>query len=209
MRVPKKSAVDTCRAADFANFLALAALIALAAGGLVGCATPNPIQVSWDGREDLSRFRTWDWIDGDAVHVRAPFGDEAAVQAQFTALLVSALRDRGLERVPGGGELRVAGLMVGMRTYQVFRRARAMQTLHSYHDIGGYEVQADDLERRAVDRCRVAIYLTGPRQERMIWQAVSEQRHSDGCARHLDDAVAELLDRLPPRSATREDSPAS
>lgn len=188
----------------------LAALIALAVGGLAGCAGPTPIEVTWDEREDLSRFRTWDWIDGDAVYVHAPFGDDAQMEAQFAALLESALRERGLERAPGSGELRVAGMIVGSRTYQVFRRARAMQTLHSFHDIGGYEVQADDVERRAVDRCRVAIYLTGPRQERMIWQAVSEQRHSDGCARHLDDAVANLLDSFPPRSVAREDSaPAS
>jgi hypothetical protein len=99
--------------------------------------------------------------------------------------------------------------MVSMRTYQEFRRARAMQTLNSHHDVGTFEVQADELERRPVDRCRVAIYLAGPHQERMIWQAVSEHRHADGCARHLDDAVAELLDQLPARSAAREDAPAS
>jgi hypothetical protein len=203
MRVPQQCAVS------FRAFAcASAALIALAFGGSAGCAAPNPVHVRWDGREDLSRFRTWDWIEGDAVHVRAPFGDEAAVQEQFTALLESALRDRGLERVPGGGELRVAGLLVGMRSYQLIPRARAMQTLYSHHTMGGFEVQADDLEQRTVERCRVAIYLTGPRQERMIWQAVSEQRHSDGCVRHLDDAVAELLDRLPQRSSAREDSPA-
>jgi hypothetical protein len=82
-----------------------------------------------------------------------------------------------------------------------------MQTLYSHHHIGGFEVQGEDMERRTVDRCRVAIYLTGPRQERIIWQAVSEQRHSDGCARHLDDAVAELLERFPVQTGVREDSP--
>ncbi|MGH7336942.1 MAG: DUF4136 domain-containing protein [Myxococcota bacterium] len=188
----------------------MAALIALAAGGLAGCVAPIPVRVTWDEREDLSRFRTWDWIEGDAVFVRGPFGDDTEVARQLSALVERSLRERGLEHAPGSSDLRVAALMVGTRTFHAFRRARAMQTLYSHHSVGGYEVQADELVQRPVDRCRVAIYLTGPRQERMIWQAVSEQRHSDGCARHLDDAVADLLDRLPPRSVAREDSaPAS
>jgi uncharacterized protein DUF4136 len=200
MRVPKHSSVGIS-----------SGLFALVAGILAaGCMSPAPIQVAWDKREDLTRFHTWDWIDGDAVFVRAPFGDEAGLKAQLSALLESSLRERGLERAPGSSELRVAALMVGTRTVQVFRRARAVQTLNSFHDIGGYEVQADDMEQSLVDRCRVAIYLTGPHQERMIWQAVSEQRHSDGCARHLEDAVADLLDRFPPRSAAPGDpGPAS
>jgi hypothetical protein len=190
---------------------ALAALFALAVGMLAaGCAAPAPIEVTWDQREDLSRFRTWDWIEGPAVHVRAPVGNEADARSRLSAVIERALRERGLARAPGGGEVRVAALLVGIRTYQVFRRARAMQTLNSYHDIGGYEVQADEMERRAVDRCRVAIFLTGPRQERMIWQAVSEQEHPDGCARHLEDTIAELLAQFPPQTVAREpDAPAS
>jgi hypothetical protein len=38
---------------------------------------------------------------------------------------------------------------------------------------------------------------------------VSEHRHADGCARHLDEAVSDLLDQLPRRSATREELPTS
>jgi hypothetical protein len=185
MRVPRES------------LAASHALIALALGVLAGCATPPPIQVTWDQQQDLAALRTWDWIDGHAVLVRAPYGDDADIEEQLSALVERELSERGFARSPGDGEVRVAVLMVGVRSYQVFRRARAVQTLHSYHDIGGYEVQGEDVERRPVDRCRVAIYLTGPRQERMIWQAVSQQQYSDGCARHLDDAVADLLAQFP------------
>lgn len=190
MRVPEQSAIG--------KLAALAALIALVGAGLGSCAASTPIKVTWDEREDLAQFRTWDWIDGDAVLVRAPFGDDPETAAQLSALLASALRGRGLEHSPGSGELRVAALMVGVRSYQVSSRARATQTLHSYHDIGGFEVQADELVRRPVDRCRVVIYLTGPRQERILWQARSDQRYSDGCARHLGDAVSRLLAGYPP-----------
>jgi Domain of unknown function (DUF4136) len=201
MRVPGRSSATTA---------GLIALAVLAQGWLAaGCARPTPIEVTWDRSEDLSRFRTWDWIDGHAVLVRAPVGDEVAVETQLTALVERSLRERGLSFAPGRGELRVAAMLVGVRTVETFRRARAMQTLYSHHDIGGYEVQSEDTERRSVDRCRVAIYLTGPRQERMIWQAMSEQHHEDGCARHLDDAVEELLGGFPPATAVEPAVPAS
>ena len=173
---------------------ALLAAIALCAG----CATPPEVQVSYDESLDLSQFRTWDWIEGDPVFVYAPF-DAAGVEQQLSATVEGRLRERGLERAPGGGELRVAALLVGTRRVESIRRARAMRTLFSHHDMGSYEVESDDVERRPIDRCRLAIYVTASQQEKMIWQAVSEQKHaSGGCATHLDAAVASLLASIPP-----------
>jgi hypothetical protein len=195
MRVPKRSR------SIFSACAALIAPLALA----VGCMTPSPpVVVSYDEREDLSRFRTWDWIEGDAVYVRAPFGDEAEVEADLSARVQSALRERGLAYAPGAGELRVAALLVGTRSYQAISRARAVQTLNSYHDMGTIEVQMDQVERLPIDRCRFAIYVTAARQERMLFQAVSEERYTDGCAAHVDDAVHRLVERFPEPSGARD-----
>jgi hypothetical protein len=196
MRVPRPSASNVRR-------LAIAAL-AIAASA--GCVAQPPIAVSYDQREDLSRFRTWDWIEGQAVLVRAPFGDTEQVQLELSGLVERALRERGLAYAPGAGDLRVAALMVGTRNYQTFRRARALQTLHSYHDLGNYEVEGEDVERVPVDTCRVAIYLTGAQQERMVWQAVSHEQHDDGCAPHLDEAVRRLVEQFPARAGDAPDS---
>jgi hypothetical protein len=185
MRVPDRSPI------------AWAALAALVLG--LGCASQSPIQVAYDQRADLSRFRTWDWIEGDAIFVHAPY-DAAGVEARLSALVESALRERGLERAPGSAEVRVAAMLVGVRHVEAYRRARAMQTLYSNHDIGGYEVQGEEEERRTVDRCRLAILLTGPHQEQLIWKGVSEAQHANGCAPHLDEAVADLLAGFPPSS---------
>jgi Domain of unknown function (DUF4136) len=195
MRVPEQSMAAA--AARIGS--AVLAAIALCAG----CAAPPPVEVTYDQSEDLSRFRTWDWIEGDAVFVYTPF-DAVGIEQQLSALVEGALRSRGLERAPGGAELRVAALLVGTRHVESFRRARAMQTLYSYHDIGGYEVEGEDTERRPVDRCRLAIYVTGSRQEKMIWQAVSNRKHTGGCAPHLEAAVASLLESFPPASPTAE-----
>jgi hypothetical protein len=193
MRVPKRA----MSAAAVRIGSAMLAAIALC----VGCAAPAPIQVTWDESEDLSRFRTWDWIEGDPVFVYAPF-DAAGTEEQLSALVESSLRGRGLERASDSPELRVAALLVGTRHVEVFQRARAMQTLYSHHDIGGYEVHAEEVERRPVDRCRIAIYVTTSRQEKLVWQAVSEQKRPGGCAAQLESAVANLLASFPPASAT-------
>lgn len=136
-------------------------------------------------------------VEGDAVFVYAPF-DAVGVEQQLSELVEGALRERGLQRADEGAELRVAALLVGTRHIEAIRRARAMRTLYSHHDIGGYEVEGDDVERRPVDRCRLAIYVTGSQQEKMVWQAVSEQKHTGGCAPHLDATVANLLASFPP-----------
>jgi len=191
MRVPERA---VAAAAGWIGS-AMLAVIALCAA----CATPPEVQVSYDESLDLSQFRTWDWIEGDALFVYAPF-DPVAVKQQLSTLVEGALRQRGLERAPGGGELRVAALLVGTRHVESIRRARAMRTLFSHHDIGSYEVESDDVERRPIDRCRLAIYVTGSQQEKMIWQAVSELKHTGGCATHLDATVANLLASFPPPS---------
>jgi hypothetical protein len=199
MRVPDQIAVK-----------ALAALIALTAAGLVaGCAQPTPVAVTWDRREDLSRLRTWDWIEGDAVLVHAPSGDEAQVRERLSGLVATALRERGLERSPGNSEVRVAALLVVHRTYQAYQRARAMQTLQSNHDVGSYEIQAEETERRPVDHVRLSVYVTGARQERVIWQAALDERYAGGgFASHLDDAIDVLLAEFPPRPDELPASPA-
>jgi hypothetical protein len=167
---------------------------------IVACAT-SPVDVAFDRREDFSRFRTWDWIDGAALVVHAPFQDTPVIEARLAARIERELRARGLERAPGRAELRVAVLLVAQRSYQAFRRATAVQTLNSFHHSGSYEVQSEVTERRPIDRFRLAVYITGSGQERLIWQAELDERYLDGFARHLDDAVANLLERFPPRSA--------
>ena len=190
MRVPQQAM------AAAAAWIGSAMLAALAL--CVGCAaTPPPLQVTWDEHEDLARFRTWDWIEGDPVFVSSPF-DAVGMEQRLSALVEGGLRERGLERTPGRAELRVAVLLVGTRHVEMFRRARAMQTVFSHHDTGNYEVEGEDVERRSVDRCRVAIYVTGSQQEKMIWQGVSEEKHANGCAPHLGEAVASLLASFPP-----------
>ena len=182
--------------------------VALAAWLAVGCATRPPLTVSYDAHTDWSRFRTWDWIEGQAVVVRAPSHDEQQVQAKLTAMLESELRKRGLERTPGDGEVRVAALLVARRSVMALRRATAMQTLSSFHDMGTYEIEADATDLRPLDRLRLAVFVTGPHQEKLIWQGELNGQFLDGFTPHLDDALDSLLADFPPhRAAASEPLP--
>ncbi len=168
------------------------------AAWLAACATGPAVTVVYDESQDLSALRTWDWIEGDAVLVRASSHDAAVIETELAELIANALAERGLDRAPGRGALRVAALLVVYPSLQPFRRARAVQTLYSYHDTGNYEVQADEVELRPVDRMRLSVYVTAAAQERMLWQAALEEQHLGGFLPHLDDAVAKLLDEFPP-----------
>jgi len=90
------------------------------------------------------------------------------------------------------------------RTYQAITRTRAMQTLHSNHDVGSYEVEAQELERRPFDRIRLSVYVTGARQERVLWQGALDEQYPGGFAPHLDNAISTLLAEFPPRAHDAE-----
>jgi hypothetical protein len=158
------------------------------------------VTVSHDPRDDLSSHRTWDWIDGQALVVRAPAYDAEQVEAKLAAMVESALRERGLVRAPGVGELRVAALLVARRTLHSFRRPAAMQTLSSFHETR-YEVESEVSDLRPVDRYRLSLYVTGPNQERVLWKAELTDQRIDGFVPHLPEAVEALLDGFPPPAA--------
>ena len=111
------------------------------------------------------------------------------------------LRKRGLERTPGDGEVRVAALLVARRSVMALRRATAMQTLPSFHEQGNFEIEADVTDLRAVDRLRLAVFVTGPHQEKLIWQGELNDQFLDGFTPHLDDALDSLLADFPPRAS--------
>ena len=178
----------------------IACVAALVSAPLLGCASaPQPIAVQYDRSEDLSRYRTWDWIDGQAVVVRTPSHDAQQVELRLTELLAAELRKRGLERSPGNAEVRVAALLVARRSMSATRRATAMQTLPSFHDQGNYEIQADVTDLHALDRVRLSVFVTGAHQEKVLWQGELNQQFLDGFAPHLDDALETLLASFPPR----------
>jgi uncharacterized protein DUF4136 len=182
----------------------IACVAALAAFSLLGCAARQPVAVQYDLQEDFGRYRTWDWIDGHAVVVRAPSHDAQQIEARLTEMLAFELSKRGLARSPGNAEVRVAALLVARRSVTSTRRATAMQTLPSFHDQGNFEIQGDVTDLRALDRVRLAVFVTSPRQEKVLWQGELNDQFLDGFAPHLGDALESLLANFPPRETVTD-----
>ena len=182
-----------------ARSIARFAAIAAAGCAAIACATTAPVTVMHDERDDLSQFRTWDWMEGHALVVRAPGQDAEVLETQLAALIEQELREHGLERAPGAGDLRVGAVFVARRTLQAFRRPSAVQTLTSFHETM-YEIQSEVTDLRPVDRFRLSLYVTGAQQERLLWQSELTQQKLDGFTRHLDEAVRDVLAPFPPRA---------
>ena len=173
-----------------------AALAATLLALSLGCATP--VEVSYDASEDFSRLRTWDWIEGDAIVIHAPFEDEARVAAMLARSIERELAPRGLMHVSGHGQVRIGAIFSAVRDHEYFERMGAVATLHSFHDSPSFETQAVHTEVRVVDRCRVALYMSHARSGRLIWQSELQDRFPGGCRDQLHAAVAQLVEGFPP-----------
>lgn len=177
---------DRLRTAAVCAALAVASLCA-------SCASAPQVQVVRDPHVDLTGLRTWDWIEGRAVVVRAPEYDTAELESRLTALVEAELRELGFAREPGTPQLRVAALLVARRSLESMRRPTALQTLNTFHDGVSYEVQSEVTDLRAVDRLRLTVFLTSARQEQLLWQAQLDARYPGGFAPHLEEALASVM----------------
>lgn len=173
--------------------LPLAVLAAVLTG--FGCATP--IDVRYDEREDFSRYRTWDWLPGQAIVVKAPFEDERALEALLARAVERELAPRRLSHAPGRGDVHVGAVFSAVRDVEYFYRHGAVETLTSFHETASYETQSVTTETRVVDRCHLALYVSSGRTQRLLWRASLRDRFSGGCRSHLEAAVGSLLERLP------------
>lgn len=171
-----------------------AAVLATALAAL-GCATP--VDVRYDDREDFSRYRTWDWLPGQAIVIEAAFEDERTVEALLARAVAREMEALGLSQAPGRGDVNVGVVFSGVRDVEYFQRHGAVETLTSFHETQTFETQSVTTESRVVDRCHVALYVSGARTRRLLWQASLRERMSGGCRTHLEAAVATLLERFP------------
>ncbi len=161
----------------------------------LGCA--SPVEVEYDPDRDFARYRTWDWVAGEAIVVKAPFEDEATVAALLARSVEQQLEPRGLVRSPGGGDVRVGAVFAAVRDHQYIERAGALETLSTHHETPSYETQSVRSEVRVVDRCRVSLYVSDRASGDLVWQASVVEHRAGGCRARIGDAVARLVERFP------------
>jgi hypothetical protein len=162
---------------------------------IASCSTTMKLRTEDPG--DVSRFRTWDWLRDDGERVDAPSGSHSELDLQVARQIETSLRARGFRRTPESAELLVDFDLAIRREVVEVARTGALQTLHSLHSSPSFEVQATRYEMRHYEIADLKIVAIDPRERSVVWRGSFAQRYEGARSSHIDDAVAQLLARLP------------
>jgi hypothetical protein len=179
---------------------------------IVSCSTTMNLRTEDPG--DVSRFRTWDWLRDDGKRVDSPADLGSELKRQVARQIEASLRARGFRRAPESAELLVDFDLAIRREVVEVARTGALQTLHSLHSSPSFEVQATHYEMRRYEIADLKIVAIDPREQSVVWRGSFARRYGEVRSSHINDAVAQLLARLPtprprldgPRAVVRERS---
>jgi hypothetical protein len=155
---------------------------------------------------DVSRFRTWDWLRDDGERVDAPADGDSELELQVARQIEESLGARGFRRAPGSAEILVVFDLTIRREAVEVARTEALQTLHSLHSSPSFEVQATRYEMHHYEIVDLKIVAIDPREQSVVWRGSFAKRYREARSPQMNDAVAQLLARLP-TSRPRPDGP--
>jgi hypothetical protein len=171
---------------------------------IVSCATTMSLRAEDPG--DVSRFRTWDWLRDDGERVNSPADPGSELELQVARQIEESLGARGFRRAPGSAEILVVFDLTIRREAVEVARTEALQTLHSLHSSPSFEVQATRYEMRHYEIVDLKIVAIDPREQSVVWRGSFAKRYREARSPQMNDAVAQLLARLP-SSRPRPDGP--
>jgi hypothetical protein len=179
---------------------------------IVSCATTMNLRVEDPG--DVARFRTWDWLSDEGERVGAPAGTDSVLELQVARQIEELLSARGFRRAPGSAEVLVDFDITIRRAVVEVARTGALQTLHSLHASPSFEVQATQYEMRHYEIVDLNFVAIDSRERSVVWRGSFEKRYGEARSPQMNDAVAQLLARMPtsrprlngPRAFVRERS---
>src|SRR5262245_40945515 len=177
--------------------LRLAAILSISWLGLtVGCGTT--VEVVRDEREDLSRYRSWDFFFRGVPKVDAPEGDERALDARVARLIERELERRGFRRSSDRPDFLVGYHLSLRRRVVIVEEPAAPYLLSSMNSSASYLIEGGSRKVRQVhEDLRLAIRVGGAESRRYAWRGILLRTLVNPSRLPLDDAVATLLDRLP------------
>ena len=159
-----------------------------------GCATN--VNVVFDKREDLSRYRTWDWFPNARADIDAPSGEAAGLDARLARLIEQGLRANGFVRGGEHADFFVTYRLALRRRSVVVEQPSAVYHLSSYSSQGSFLIEGSETKTRIYQEIHLSISITGARG-RILWRAQLVQQQEEDFALKLNDAVAILLERFP------------
>jgi hypothetical protein len=185
----------------------LVAILLMALGA--GCASTVDVMV--DEREDLSRYRTWDWSPRGRAKIDAPGGDAPSLDMRLMRLIERKLLENGFRHARDRSDFFVSYRLALRRRAVVVSQPRAAHQLSSHHDSGSFVIEGSERVTRVYERIHLSFHVTEA-GGRTLWQAQLTQQEEEIFAMDLDEAVALLLERLPrhrPGPDPREPPPES
>jgi len=171
--------------------------LALAILATLGVACTTTIDVSIEQRQPLGGERTWNFPGRPSGSVRAPAEDVEGLNAVLMRLVERCLESRGFTRVSVDPDFYVSYALEVERQYVVFFETPAVESIQSLNHTVSWEVQASTRRLEMHESGRLTIFVTDPSEHSVIWRGDFEGRFKGRLSRHLKDAVAGLLGRLP------------
>ena len=171
-----------------------------------GCATN--VNVVFDKREDLSRYRTWDWFPNARSDIEAPGGEAAGLDARLARLIEQGLLANGFSRGGEHADFFVTYRLALRRRSVVVEQPSAVYYLSSYTSQGSFLIEGSEKTTRIYQEIHLSIGITGARG-RILWRAQLVQQQEESFALKLNDAVAILLERFPRRRSICDEAGAA
>ena len=168
------------------------AVLAVSAVALTGCASTN-IHSYLERGADLGRYHTYAWSPADATSTGDPRLDgNPFFEERLQAAVEKQLATRGFEKTPG-----TPGLLL-------YYHASIAQRVDAY---------STDLKYGYCNECRPSVYdagtividLVDAHSSKLVWRGWAEDRFEGAIdnqqlmEKQIDNAVARILQRLPPR----------
>ena len=174
------------------NALRILTVLSVAIG--VACASPT---ISFDPREDWSRYRTWDWHPDAARTIDAPTPYIVGLDRDLARLIERAFEKRGLSRDRRTPDLRV-GVLLNVRREQVtVLETGAIEQLSSLHFSPSYQVQTTTTRLQTYERSRLVVFATSARGGQVVWEGTLQERFRGQFSPYLERSIETLIERFP------------
>ena len=172
----------------------------------VACASTRDVHI--DQRKDLAGYRTWNFLAHESGSVYAPDADARALDATLTRLIERCLLERGFERVKGRPDFYVRYVLEVRRQLVSTEETPAVESLSSLHESPSYEFQATASRVEIYETGHLAILVSEPGEQTVIWRGGFEGRLRGELQPQLKDVVASVLGHFPASVAASGAQPA-
>jgi len=166
-----------------------------------GVACTSTVDVSIDQQTNLAGYRTWNFLSLGSGNVRAPSSDPRELDARLTGLVERYLLERGFARVTGRPDFFVSYFLEVRRQAVIVTETPATEFLSSLDHSPSYEIQATESRVEIYEIGHLAILVSDPDEQRVVWRGGFEGRFRGEISPHLEDAVSSLLEHLPAPAA--------